>query len=75
MYRQACDGLGVSPDACLYVGDGYGRELSGAASLGMTPVLIAVPGEVSADLSGCEGADWDGLRVETLSEVCGILDR
>ncbi len=73
MYRQACGGLGVAPDTCLYVGDGYGRELSGAASLGMTPVLIAVPGEINADLSGCEGTDWDGLRVEALSEVCGIL--
>jgi putative hydrolase of the HAD superfamily len=73
MFRQACEVLGIAPEACLYVGDGYGRELTGAASLGMTPVLIAVPGEARGDTPGYEGDDWDGLRVESLSEVCEIM--
>src|SRR5438874_2735987 len=30
IYLAACRRLGVSPPECLYVGDGGGRELSGA---------------------------------------------
>ena len=41
IYLAVTRQLGVEPDVCLYVGDGDGHELSGAASLGMTAVRLA----------------------------------
>ena len=73
IYRLACDGLGVAPHKCLYVGDGFSRELTGAANVGMHTVLIASPGEVPADAPGYEGDTWPGPRVERLSEVMTLL--
>ncbi|MBN1161284.1 MAG: GNAT family N-acetyltransferase [Dehalococcoidales bacterium] len=45
IYRMATDALGVKPEDCLYVGDGDSNELTGAAGVGMHPVLIKVPPE------------------------------
>lgn len=45
IYAQAYEKLGVSPQECLYVGDGEDDELAGAAALGMRPVLVHVPHE------------------------------
>ena len=35
IYLAASEGLGVSPQACLYCGDGAYGELTGAATVGM----------------------------------------
>lgn len=43
IYLSACRSLGVTPDRCLFVGDGNGRELEGAMALGMTAVRIERP--------------------------------
>jgi putative hydrolase of the HAD superfamily len=43
IYLAACAQLEVPPDACLFVGDGNGRELDGAKSLGMDAVRIERP--------------------------------
>ncbi len=72
IYRLACEGLGISPQKCLYVGDGFSQELAGARGVGMHPVLIAPPGEAWADSSQREARTWSGPRVQTLSEVVGI---
>jgi putative hydrolase of the HAD superfamily len=40
---MATDELGIAPEDCLYVGDGDSNELTGAAGVGMHPVLINVP--------------------------------
>jgi putative hydrolase of the HAD superfamily len=37
IYHLACERLGVSPDAAIFVGDGASRELEGAASAGLAP--------------------------------------
>lgn len=39
-YLRLCERLGVSTEACLYVGDGRSDEHLGARRVGMTPVLI-----------------------------------
>lgn len=39
IYRICIDGLDVSPEGCLFVGDGESNELEGARSLGMTTVM------------------------------------
>jgi putative hydrolase of the HAD superfamily len=48
IYRMATDALGIKPEGCLYIGDGDSNELTGAAEVGMQPVLIKVPSEGSA---------------------------
>ena len=45
LFRKVAAGLRSSPAACLYVGDGGGGELAGAAAVGMRAVLLA-------------GSDW-----------------
>jgi putative hydrolase of the HAD superfamily len=60
--------LGVSPAECLYVGDGGGRELTGAGGVGMRAVLLAGPdwyrhGAVERE------ADWSGRRISSLTEL------
>ncbi len=39
IYEIACERLKVQPQQCLYVGDGSSKELTGAASVGMLPIL------------------------------------
>ncbi|GAB2208970.1 hypothetical protein ROS1_57880 [Roseibium sp. ROS1] len=40
IYLDACTRLGVSPENCIYVGDGGDKELLGAHDLGMTTILV-----------------------------------
>jgi putative hydrolase of the HAD superfamily len=49
IYLMATEKLGVQPQDCLYVGDGDSNELTGAAGVGMHPVLIRVAQEDSAE--------------------------
>jgi putative hydrolase of the HAD superfamily len=72
IYRLAADGLGVEPAECLYVGDGIGQELPGAAEVGMTPVMIRTPDYSTHPLS-MPVADWPGHRVSSLTEILGLL--
>jgi len=43
IYELACQRLQVSPDRCLYVGDGGSSELTGMTEMGMHAVLIRAP--------------------------------
>ena len=43
IYLSAADAIDVRPDACLFVGDGNGRELNGARGVGMEAVRIERP--------------------------------
>jgi putative hydrolase of the HAD superfamily len=66
LFLTVASRLGVDPAACLYIGDGGGRELTGASALGMRAVLLAGPdwrGEHSSE------ADWAGPRVSSLTEL------
>jgi putative hydrolase of the HAD superfamily len=72
IYLRACEGLEVEPSACLYVGDGSYRELSGAAAVGMRPVLIRDPG-MSSEMLNPDPDDWKGETIETLLEVPSLL--
>ena len=74
LYLRACERLGVTPEQCLYVGDGNSRELSGAQAVGMTAVLIAVPGEVHYDYGQLEAASWQGMRIAALKDLMDLVD-
>ena len=72
IYLQACKQLGMGPDACLYVADGVGRELTGAAAVGMTSVLLRHPGRLPDEFRR-DAQEWRGLTVASLSEVVELL--
>ena len=71
IYRLACEGLGLAPGACLYVGDGSDGELEGARGAGLHAVLIRVPGDDLDDPPRPEARAWRGAAVPAVS---GILD-
>lgn len=70
-YRDIARRLGVAPEECLYVGDGGGSELTGAARAGMTPVLLETP--FGADVRYDAETHWSGPTVEELSELRHLL--
>ncbi len=76
IYQRAVEHLAVKSNDCLYVGDGDSNELTGAAAVGMHPVLIRDPNENSADVHrvGTERDIWQGPVISSLSEVLGLLE-
>ena len=71
LYLRACERLGVEPRACVYVGDGGNRELTGAESVGMRAVLITTPAESAAYSS--ERDSWRGEAIDALGELPGLI--
>ena len=72
IYLLATERLGVSPEVCLYVGDGSYHELSGAAAVGMRPVLIRDPQE-EAEMLRPQAEDWDGATIDDLHRIPNLL--
>jgi putative hydrolase of the HAD superfamily len=68
LFRTVADRLGVQPAGCLYVGDGGGRELTGASAVGMTAVLLAGPDWHPTGAIERE-SDWTGARISSLTEL------
>jgi putative hydrolase of the HAD superfamily len=75
IYQIATESLGVQPQDCLYIGDGSSFELTGALKVGMYPVLIRTPEEVSADIRRIdfEADNWPGPVISSLREVLNLL--
>jgi putative hydrolase of the HAD superfamily len=69
IYRLVCDGLGVEPGECLFVGDGANDELAGAARSGMSPVLFAPGGVPRWETL----VDWQGVRIERIPDVLRLV--
>ena len=72
LYNLACERLNVSPGRCLYVGDGGSRELTGARSMGMQPVLIRVEYERYFDAHRPDAVEWTGPVISEIGEVLGF---
>lgn len=68
-YELACERLDVQPDRCLFIGDGASPELTGAKKLGMDAVLICPPEEAHIINDRDETRNWNGRRIERISEV------
>ncbi len=64
--------LGVAPADCLYVGDGGGRELSGASACGMHAVMLRAA-DWSTSAAHAREDDWAGPWVPSLSAVLPLL--
>ncbi|OGO38268.1 MAG: hypothetical protein A2147_10960 [Chloroflexi bacterium RBG_16_57_8] len=72
IFVQAAEQLDVKPQECLYVGDGSSQELSGAAAVGMHPVMIRAPGEAS-DAHRIHEEEWKGPKISLLTEVLELV--
>lgn len=73
IYHMAMKQLGVEAYDCLYIGDGSSRELSGALKVGMHPVLIQVPYEISETTYRIDEEKWDGTTISSLKEVLDLV--
>jgi putative hydrolase of the HAD superfamily len=73
LYTAICVRLDVAPADCLYVGDGGGRELSGARRAGMTAVQLTAP-DLDRHLSFDAEPDWHGPTVARLIDTLGLVD-
>lgn len=76
IYALALERLKISPERCLYVGDGASRELTGAVAVGMQAVLICAPHEKDKghDEHQQEVDGWQGPRIENIKEVLFLVD-
>lgn len=76
IYQLATGQLMVEPYSCLYIGDGSSQELTGAAKVGMHPVLIREPDEDSSEVYrvDAETGEWDGPVISSLREVLALLE-
>ena len=73
IYEIACERLKVQPQECLYVGDGSGEELTGAAAVGMLPILKRVDLTDVYDPDRPEVENWEGLAIDEISELSDIV--
>lgn len=74
LYQLISDELAVSPTRCLYVGDGSGRELSGARQAGMTAILLCAPHEREIVMREADPRAWDGPVIEHIEQVMEYLE-
>lgn len=73
IYRLVCERLRFAPQACLYVGDGSDRELTGAQQVGLSPVLVLTPLADAYDAQRPDVAVWDGHIVQSLNDIPTLL--
>jgi putative hydrolase of the HAD superfamily len=69
IYHLACERLGVVPRACLYIADGEDHELTGAAKVGLHPVLIRPSLQETKSRLHQEAREWQGTTIARLADV------
>jgi putative hydrolase of the HAD superfamily len=74
IFRLACERLGVSPEACLYIADGENHELAAATEVGLHPVLIRNHLAQRRPKLFREAEEWQGDKVHKLTEIITILN-
>jgi putative hydrolase of the HAD superfamily len=73
IYRLACKRLRLAPEACLYVGDGIDRELTGAKQVGLSPVLVLTSLVDAYDAQRLDVDVWQGRIVQSLDAIPTLL--
>lgn len=67
LFRTVAANLRAEPAECLYVGDGGGRELTGASEVGMRAVLLAGHDWIAHRSTE---VGWTGPRIGSLTDLC-----
>lgn len=75
IYEIATEQLAVQPQDCLYIGDGDSQELTGAASIGIHPVLIRDLYEDRTDVHrvDTEAEEWNSPKISSLKDVLDLV--
>lgn len=73
VYRHACERLGVTPDRCLFIGDGSSGELAGAVASGMRAVQIRRLADRPENDVRFGREVWGGERIASLHLVGRLL--
>lgn len=73
LFRLIAGQLGVGPRDCLYVGDGGGYELTGAAGCGMRAIMLRAPDWADND-THTRDHDWAGPSVTALAAIPVLLE-
>ena len=73
IYEITYKRLKIQPQECLYVGDGSGEELTGAAAVGMLPILKRVDLTDVYDPHRPDVENWQGIAIDEISELCAIV--
>lgn len=68
LFQAVAQRLPADPAACLYIGDGGGRELTGASAIGMRAVLLAGADWYRHRDHRTE-ANWAGPRIGSLTDL------
>jgi putative hydrolase of the HAD superfamily len=77
IYHLACERLGVTPQASLYIADGENHELAAAAKVGLHSVLIRNSSRDNGSELLREAREWNGSAISTLPDVltlAGVKD-
>ena len=75
IYEIACERLKIQPQECLYVGDGSGEELTGAAAVGMLPILKRADLADVYDPHRPEVENWQGIAIDEIAALCDIVSK
>ena len=73
IYLLTCRTLGVPPNQCLYVGDGSSQELTGAARVGLHPILKKTSLEDVYDQQRPDVEQWQHAAIDHISELIDLL--
>lgn len=76
IFHLALEKLQVTPARCLYIGDGGDKELTAAAGVGMTPVLIRASHEDASDALRPNDdviENFTGPKITSLKEVLNLV--
>ncbi len=74
MYNLTCQHLSVQPERCIYIGDGCGHELTGAAGAGMYPIHLLIPWKESSDSLRPDAEEWQGATLSSLEQVLSFIE-
>jgi putative hydrolase of the HAD superfamily len=73
IYQLAIEQLAIKPENCLYIGDGDSQELTGAARVGMHPVMIRVAYEDDTQPHLMNREEWAAPVISSLGEVLALV--
>ena len=73
IYEIACERLNVKPHECIYVDDGSNEELTGAAEVGMYPILKRTDLADVYDPHRSDVENWQGPTIDETSELSHIV--